>query len=119
MISTHNLSSLELLKNVLTYIQAGEYTFEITIDGVNMVENKRRTTQSEYVKELRFSKNFGWSQFAYLEFRETRSGFSIPLDFEIAKVACIKERECIVNFLSKFQLNVPRKKERGKISKDT
>ena len=68
--------------------QVGEYTFEITIDVVNMVE--RRTTQSENVKELRFSyKNIGWSQFAYLKLRKTRSGFSIPLDFEIAKVACI------------------------------
>ena len=66
--------------------QVGEYTFEITVDGVNMVE--RRTTQSENVKELRFSKNIGWSQFAYLKLRKTRSGFSIPLDFEIAKVAC-------------------------------
>ena len=35
--------------------QVGEYTFEITMDVVNMVE--RRTTQSENVKELRFSKN--------------------------------------------------------------
>ena len=60
--------------------------FEITNDVVNMVE--RRTTQSENVKELRFSKNIGWSQFAYLKLRKTRSGFSIPLDFEIAKVAC-------------------------------
>ena len=67
--------------------QVGEYTFEITIDVVNMVE--RRTTQSENVKELRFSKNIGWSQFAYLKLHRTRSGFSIPLDFEIAKVACI------------------------------
>ena len=67
--------------------QVGEYTFEITIDVVNMVE--RRTTQSENVKELRFSKNIAWSQFAYLKLRKTRSGFSIPLDFEIAKVACI------------------------------
>ena len=70
--------------------QVGEYTctFEITIDVVNMVE--RTTTQSENVKELRFSyKNIGWSQFAYLKLRKTRSGFSIPLDFEIAKVACI------------------------------
>ena len=49
-----------------------------------MVE--RRTTQSENVKELRFSKNIGWSQFAYLKLRKTRSGFSIPLDVEIAKV---------------------------------
>ena len=32
--------------------QEGEYTFEIPIDGVNMVENKRRTTQSANVKEL-------------------------------------------------------------------
>ena len=62
------------------------YTFEITIDVVNMVE--MRTTQSENVKELRLSKNIGWSQFAYLKLRKTRSGFSIPLDFEIAKVAC-------------------------------
>ena len=67
--------------------QVGKYTFEITIDVVNMVE--RRTTQSENVKELRFSKNVGWSQFAYLKLRKTRSGFSIPLDFEIAKVACM------------------------------
>ena len=67
--------------------QVGEYTFEIPIDVVNMVE--RRTTQSKNVKELRFSKNIGWSQFAYLKLRKTRSGFSIPLDFEIAKVACI------------------------------
>ena len=67
--------------------QVGEYTFEITIDVVNMVE--RRTTQFENEKELRFSKNIGWSQFAYLKLRKTRSGFSIPLDFEIAKVACI------------------------------
>ena len=66
--------------------QVGEYTFEITID-VNMVE--RRTTQPENVKELRFSKNIGWSQFAYLKLRKTRSGFSISLDFEIAKVACV------------------------------
>ena len=64
--------------------QVGEYTFEITIDVVNVVE--RRTTQSENVKELRFSKNIGWSQFAYFKLRKTRSGFSIPLDFEIAKV---------------------------------
>ena len=69
--------------------QVGEYTFEITIDVVNMVE--RKTTQSENVKELRFSKNIGWSQFAYLKLCKTRSGFSIPLDFEIAKVACITE----------------------------
>ena len=68
--------------------QVGEYTYEITISGVNKVENERRTTQSANVKELRFSKNLGWSQFAYLELRKTRSGFSIPLDFEIAKVAC-------------------------------
>ena len=66
--------------------QVGEYTFEITIDVVNMVE--RRTTQCVNVKELRFSKNICWSQFAYLKLRKTRSGFSIPLDFEIAKVAC-------------------------------
>ena len=33
--------------------------------------------------------NLGWSQFAYLELRKTRSSFSIPLDIEIAKVACI------------------------------
>ena len=66
--------------------QVGEYTFEISIDVVNMVE--RRTTQSENVKELRFSKNIGRSQFAYLKLRKTRSGFSIPLDFEIAAVAC-------------------------------
>ena len=63
--------------------------FGITIDGVNMVENKRRPTQSANVKMLRFSKNLAWSQFAYLELRKTRSGFSIPLDFEVAKVACI------------------------------
>ena len=69
--------------------QVGEYTFEITIDVVNMVE--MRTTQSENVKELRLSKNFVWSQFAYLKLRKTRSGFSIPLDFEIAKVACTME----------------------------
>ena len=68
--------------------QVGENTFEITIDVVNMVE--RKTTQSKNVKELRFSKNTGWSQFAYLKLRKTRSGFSIPLDFEIAKVACTK-----------------------------
>ena len=67
--------------------QVGEYTFEITIHVVNKVE--RRTTQSANVKELRFSKNIGWSQFAYLKLRKTRSGFSIPLDFEIAKVAYI------------------------------
>ena len=69
--------------------QVGEYSFEIIIDGVNMVENKRRPTASANVKVLRFSKNLGWSQFAYLELRKTRSGFSIPLDFEIAKVTCI------------------------------
>ena len=75
--------------------QVGEYTFEITIDVVNMVE--RRTTQSENVEELRFSKNIGWSQFAYLKLCKTRSGFSIPLDFEIAKVACILKM-CMKNF---------------------
>ena len=37
--------------------QVGEYTFEITIHVVNIVE--RRTTQSMNVKELRFSKNLG------------------------------------------------------------
>ena len=58
------------------------------MDGTKMVENERRTTQSANVKELRFSKKIGWSQFAYLELRKTRSSFSIPLDFEIAKVAC-------------------------------
>ena len=64
--------------------QVGEYTFEITINGVNKVEKKE-----EPLKELRFFMNLGWSQFAYLELRKTRSSFSIPLDFEIAKVACI------------------------------
>ena len=64
--------------------QVGEYTFEITINGVNIVE-----TKGEPLKELRFFMNLGWSQFAYLELRKTRSSFSIPLDFEIAKVACI------------------------------
>ena len=69
---------------------------EMTIDGINMVENERRTTQSAYVKELRFSKNLGWSQFAYLELRKTQSGFSIPPDFEIAKVACILHGQVFV-----------------------
>ena len=64
--------------------QVGEYTFEITIDVVNMVW--KGEPLSPRVKELRFSKNIGWSQFAYLKLRKTRSGFSIPLDFEIAKV---------------------------------
>ena len=68
--------------------QVSEYTFEITIDGVNMVENERINTQSANVKELRISKNLGWSQFAYLELLKTQSGFFIPLDFEIVKVAC-------------------------------
>ena len=45
------------------------------------------------MKVLRFSKNLGWSQFAYLELRKTRSGFSIPLDFEIAKVACNNDND--------------------------
>ena len=49
-----------------------------------MVENERRITQSGNERELSF-----WSQFAYLELRKTRSVFPIPLDFEIAKVACI------------------------------
>ena len=35
--------------------QVGEYTFEITIDGVSMVENERSNTQSANLKELRFS----------------------------------------------------------------
>ena len=61
--------------------------FEITIDEVTMVG--RTSTQSANVKVLRFSKNLRWSQFAYFELRKTRSGFSIPLDFEIAKVPCI------------------------------
>ena len=60
--------------------------FEITIDVVTMVG--RTSTQSANVKVLRFSKNLRWSQFAYFELRKTRSGFSIPLDFEIAKVPC-------------------------------
>ena len=77
--------------------QVREYTFEITIDVVNMVE--RRTTQSENVKELRFSKTIGWSQFAYLKLRKTRSGFSIPLDFEIAKVAWSRNRVWPIPFL--------------------
>ena len=61
--------------------------FEITIDVVTMVG--RTSTQSANVKVLRFSKNLRWSQFAYFELRKTQSGFSIPLDFEIAKVPCI------------------------------
>ena len=69
--------------------QVGEYTFEITIDVVNMVE--RRTTQSANVKEMKFSKYLGWSQFAYFDLLKTRSGFFIPLDFDIAKVACISQ----------------------------
>ena len=81
--------------------QVEEYTFEITIDMVNMVE--RRTTQSENVKELRFSKNIGWSQFAYLKLRKTRSGFSIPLDFEIAKVAC----SFSISFFLKIYIYIP------------
>ena len=80
--------------------QVGEYTFEITFDVVNMVE--RRTTQSENVKELRFSKNIGWSQFAYLKLRKTRSGFSIPLDFEIAKVACISKLTTVADLVINF-----------------
>ena len=68
--------------------QVGEYTFEITIDGVNMMKNERRTTQSANVKELRLFTKLGWSQFAFLKHQKTRSGFYIPLDFEIAKVAC-------------------------------
>ena len=67
--------------------QIGGYVFEITIDVVTMVE--RTSTQSANVKVLRFSKNLRWSQFAYFELWKTRSGFSIPLDFEIAKVPCI------------------------------
>ena len=78
---------MELLQNILI-CQVGEYSFEIIIHGVNMVENERRPTQSVNVKVLRFFKNLGWSQLAYLELRKTRSGFSILLDFEIAKVAC-------------------------------
>ena len=62
--------------------------FEITIDVVIMVG--RTSTQSANVKVLRFSKNLRWSQFAYFELRKTRSGFSIPFDFEIAKVPCIQ-----------------------------
>ena len=64
--------------------QVGEYSFEIIIHGVNMVENEGRPTQSANVKVLRFSKNLGWSQFAYLKLRKLE-----VLDFEIAKVACI------------------------------
>ena len=45
--------------------------FEITIDGVNMVEKERRPTQSENVKVLRFSKNLGWFQFDYVELWKT------------------------------------------------
>ena len=41
-----------IVKERFNTCQVGEYTFEITINGVNMVENKRRTTQSEYVKKL-------------------------------------------------------------------
>ena len=36
--------------------QVGEYSFEIIIDGVNMVKNERKPTQSANVKVLRFSK---------------------------------------------------------------
>ena len=65
--------------------------FEITINGVNMVENDRTTERVEIFTftVLLFLMNLGWSQFAYLELRKTRSSFSIPLDIEIAKVACI------------------------------
>ena len=52
-----------------------------------MVENEMRTTQSANVRELSFSKNLGWSQFAYLELWKPLSGFFILLYFEIAKVA--------------------------------
>ena len=65
--------------------------FEITIKGVKMVENARTTEKLRFLL-LQFYflfMNLGWSQFAYLELRKTRSSFSIPLDFEIAKVACI------------------------------
>ena len=33
-------------------VSGREYMFEITIDGVNMVENERRTTQSTNVREM-------------------------------------------------------------------
>ena len=36
--------------------------FEITIDGLNMVENERRTTQSGNVRELRFVVSIGLSR---------------------------------------------------------
>ena len=57
--------------------QVGEYTFEITINRVNMVETEMRTTE-----RVEIFVNLGWSQFAYLELRKTRSSFSIPLDSE-------------------------------------
>ena len=72
--------------------QVGEYTFEITINRVNIVE-----TKGEPLKELRFFMNLGWSQFAYLELRKTQSSFSIPLDFEIAKVACTTKKMSLLN----------------------
>ena len=60
--------------------------FEITIDGVNMVKNERRTILSGNVRELSFLVSICLSGTS--ELRKTQSVFSIPLDFEIAKVAC-------------------------------
>ena len=41
-----------IVKDRFDLCQVREYMFEITIDGVNMVEKERRTTQSANVKEL-------------------------------------------------------------------
>ena len=38
------------------------------------------------------------SQFAYLELRITRNSFSVPLDFDISRLHCIK----IIIFFNKF-----------------
>ena len=50
---------------------------------------KRKENHSVWERER---VEYFWFQFAYLELRKTRSVFSIPLDFEIAKVACILPR---------------------------
>ena len=55
--------------------------------------------------------NLGWSQFAYLELR--KSSFSIPLDFEIAKVAC--NAKC---WFSHDIAQVAKNKRQGKRSKN-
>ena len=69
--------------------------FEITIDGLNMVENERRTTQSGNVRELRFVVSIGLSRTS-----ENSSVCSTPLDFQIERVACIcKNKDAVQQYL--------------------